>query len=99
MEIINIEAGTFKEMNEVLNNFIQTVQSKNRHTDKKLDEWIDNQEACILMDISPRKLLTLRRTGAIPYSKIDRKVYYKKREIMHYMEKALEKGTTKKETI
>ncbi len=39
----------------------------------RMDDWIDNQEACMLMDVSPRKMLQLRRSRAIPYSYIDRK--------------------------
>ena len=35
-----------------------------------MDDWIDNQEACMLMDISPRKMLQLRRKQAIPDSYI-----------------------------
>ena len=31
------------------------------------------------MDVSPRKMLQLRRSGSVPYSYIDRKVYYKRR--------------------
>ena len=47
-----------------------------------MDDWIDNQEACMLMDVSPRKMLQLRRSRAIPYSYIDRKVYYKRQDII-----------------
>lgn len=43
------------------------------------------------MDVSPRKLQSLRCIGAIPYSKIDRKVYYKKADVMQYMESILKK--------
>lgn len=51
-----------------------------------MDDWIDNQEACMMMDISPGKLLALRRKRAIPYSHIDRKVYYKRQDIIRFME-------------
>lgn len=99
MEIVSIEAGTFEEMNKILNSLIQIAQSRNEPTCKKLDEWIDNQDVCILMDISPRKLQTLRRSGAIPYSRIDRKIYYEKADIIQYMESILEEGTPKTEMI
>lgn len=99
MEIVSIEATTFMEMNKALNSLIQVALSKNNPICKKLDEWIDNQDVCILMDISPRKLQTLRRTGAIPYTKLDRKVYYMKADIIQYMESILVKGTLKSEVI
>ncbi len=93
MEIISIEAGTFEEMNEALSSLIESVRTRNGKLQKEdLSDWIDNQDVCIMMDISPRKLLTLRRTGEIPYSRIDRKIYYRKKDIIMYMEKMLQKG-------
>ena len=35
-----------------------------------MDDWNDNQEACMLMDASPGKMLQLRRKQAIPDSYI-----------------------------
>ena len=54
-----------------------------------------NQEACMLMDISPRKMLQLRRSRAIPYSYIDRKVYYKRQDIIRFMENNIHQVTPK----
>lgn len=93
MEIINIEATVFEEMKLALNSIIKTIQSKKKeHHKEHLTNWIDNQDVCMMMDISPRKLLTLRRTGKIPYSRIDRKIYYQRNDIIMYMEKQLQKG-------
>lgn len=97
MEIVNIEAEVFEEMNIALNSLIQIAKNRDEPICKRLGEWIDNQDACILMDVSPRKLQSLRCIGAIPYSKIDRKVYYKKADVMQYMESILKKGTPKTE--
>ena len=77
MEFVCIEAKAFMEMNEAL----EAVEKKMRETCGggicSMDDWIDNQEACMLMNVSPRKLLQLRRSRIIPYSHIDRKVYYR----------------------
>lgn len=92
MEIVNIEASTFMEMNNVL--FKIEKQLKGLDSSKsKLDEWLDNQDVCILMNISDRKLLSLRQKGIIPFSRIDRKVYYKKDDILNYMRKNLKTYT------
>lgn len=91
MEVISIEATTFEEMKRALNSLIPNIRAKNSRG-ASLTDWIDNQDVCILMDISPRKLLTLRRTGEIPYSRIDRKIYYREKDIILYMERILEKG-------
>ena len=49
----------------------------------------NNQEACMLMNVSPRKLLQLRRSRIIPYSHIDRKVYYRRQDIIRYLENSI----------
>lgn len=68
MEFVCIEAKAFMEMNEAL----EAVEKKMRETCGggicSMDDWIDNQEACMLMNVSPRKLLQLRRSRIIPYS-------------------------------
>ena len=85
MEIVNIEAGAFMEMNNIL--------FKIENSKSELNEWLDNQDVCILMNISDRKLLSLRQKGLIPFSRIDRKVYYNKEDILNYMKKNLKTHT------
>ena len=74
MEFVCIEAGTFMEMNEALEAIARRVHETCGGSTRGMDEWVDNQEACTLMDVPPRKMLQLRRSGSIPYSYIDRKV-------------------------
>ena len=75
MEFVCIEAKTFMEMNEALEAVVKKMCETCGSGISGMDDWIDNQEACMLMDASPRKMLQLRRSRAIPYSYIDRKVY------------------------
>lgn len=92
MEIVNIEADAFIEMNNIL--FKIEKQLKGLNSSKsELNEWLDNQDVCILMNISDRKLLSLRQKGLIPFSRIDRKVYYNKEDILNYMKKNLKTHT------
>lgn len=92
MEIVNIEAGAFMEMNNIL--FKMEKQLKGlTPSSSDLNEWLDNQDVCILMNISDRKLLSLRQKGLIPFSRIDRKVYYKKEDILNYMRRNLKAYT------
>ena len=83
MEFVCIEAKAFMEMNEAL----EAVEKQMRETCGEgicsMDDWIDNQEACMLMNVSPRKLLQLRRSRIIPYSHIDRK------DIIYYLENSI----------
>lgn len=93
MEIVSIEAKTFMEMNRALDAIAKKVYEICGGSTQNMDDWIDNQEACILMDISPRKLLLLRRSRAIPYSYIDRKVYYKRQDIIRFLENTIHQVT------
>ena len=92
MEIVNIEASAFMEMNDIL--FKIEKQLKGLNSSKsELNEWLDNQDVCILMNISDRKLLSLRQKGLIPFSRIDRKIYYKKEDILSYIRNNLKTYT------
>ena len=86
MEIVNIEASTFMEMNNILFKIEKQMKGLN-FSKPELSEWLDNQDVCILMNISDRKLLSLRQKGLIPFSRIDRKIYYKKEDIQKFIEK------------
>ena len=86
MEIVNIEASTFMEMNNILFKIEKQMKGLN-FSKPELSEWLDNQDVCILMNISDRQLLSLRQKGLIPFSRIDRKVYYKKEDIQKFIEK------------
>ena len=92
MEIVNIEASAFMEMNNVLSKIEKQLKGLDS-SKSKLDEWLDNQDVCILMNISDRKLLSLRQKGLITFSRIDRKVYYKKEDILNYMRRNLKAYT------
>lgn len=86
MEIVNIETSAFIEMNNALLKIEK--QLKSLETCKSgLNDCLDNQDVCTILDISERKLLSLRQKGMIPYSRIERKVYYKKDDIMDYMKR------------
>ena len=55
MEVISIEARTFEEMKQALSSIIRNIHDqKGKRPEDSLEGWIDNQEACIMMDISPR---------------------------------------------
>ena len=92
MKIVNIEASAFMEMNNILFKIEKQLKGLN-FSKPELSEWLDNQDVCILMNISDRKLLSLRQKGLIPFSRIDRKVYYNKEDILNYMKKNLKTHT------
>ena len=66
MEFVCIEAKTFMEMNEALEAIARRVHETCGGSTRGMDEWIDNQEACTLMDVSPRKCYKSGEAGPSP---------------------------------
>lgn len=88
MEIVSIEVETFKEMKTALNNFSTIVrQVVSNNPSKTMNEWLDNQDVCLLLKISQRTLQNLRDNGSIPYTQIKRKTFYKQEDVLRFIEK------------
>ena len=49
---------------------------------KSLNRWMDNQEVCQQLNISPRTLQTLRDNGTLAYSQINHKVFYRPEDVL-----------------
>ena len=82
MEVISIERSTYEELLTSFNSFVTKMKEMaNRGKDKGLGDWLDNQDVCQMLDISPRTLQTLRDNGTLAYSQINRKVYYKPEDV------------------
>ena len=82
MEVISIERSTYEELLTSFNSFvIQMKAMASRGTDKRLGEWLDNQNVCQILNISPRTLQTLRQNGTLAYSQIEHKIYYKPEDV------------------
>lgn len=65
---------------------VDTILAK--HGGKSLNGWMDNQEVCRQLNISPRTLQTLRDNGTLAYSQINHKVFYKPEDVMHIVKPA-----------
>ena len=82
MEVISIERSTYEELLTSFNSFVTKMKEMaNRGNDKRLGDWLDNQDVCQMLNISPRTLQTLRDNGTLAYSQINRKVYYKPEDV------------------
>ena len=82
MEVISIERSTYEELLTSFNSFVSQMKAMARRgTDKRLGEWLDNQDVCQILNISPRTLQTLRQNGTLAYSQIEHKFYYKPEDI------------------
>lgn len=82
MEIINIEKQTFERLLSKIDHLVSHLENLlDRNRDKSLSEWVDAQDVCLLLNISPRTLQSYRERGLVPYTQIDRKIYYKSQDI------------------
>ena len=87
MEVISIERSTYEELLTSFNSFVVKMKEMaSRGNDKGLGDWLDNQDVCQILNISPRTLQTLRDqtlrdNGTLSYSQINRKVYYKPEDV------------------
>ncbi len=82
MEVIIIEKKTFEEMTAKFDEFVKRIENAClRNSAKGMGEWLDNQDVCRILNISPRTLQTLRDNGTLAYSQIHHKIYYKARDI------------------
>ncbi len=57
------------------------VITNNDNSDSGLNDWLDNQDVMLALHISLRSLQTLRSNGTLPYSRINNKIYYRRRDI------------------
>ena len=88
MEIVNIEAVTFSKMKAALEELVGKLQDGNKVDGKYgLEEWLDNQDVCRYLNISPRTLQTLRDNGTLPFSQINHKIFYKPEDVQGIVKK------------
>ncbi|MDR2954838.1 MAG: helix-turn-helix domain-containing protein [Prevotella sp.] len=92
MEIINIESETFEAMLSTVANVEKRMEHLCRqHGGRESTQWMDNQDVCILLNISPRTLQTLRDNGTLAYSQISHKTYYKPEDVQKILPAVEEK--------
>ena len=71
MQIVNIEAGTFTEMVSALQSLKNKMEKLQEvYSEKKMDEWLDNREVCMILGISLRTLQSLRSNGTLSFTQI-----------------------------
>lgn len=82
MEIAYIEERTFEAMMTHVELFVAKVDSLcDRYSTKGLEDWLDNQDVCQLLNVSKCTLQAYRDKGMLPYTKISRKMYYKLKDV------------------
>ena len=82
MEVIVISKEKFEEMVGKFNRLSNRVNEIiGKHEKGELSRWMDNQDVCQQLRISPRTLQTLRDNGTLAYSQIGHKIFYKPEDV------------------
>jgi len=82
MNTITIDEKAYNELIFRIEMFAEKVKLLcERFGEKRLKEWFDNQDVCLMLNISPRTLQTLRTNGTLPYTQVNRKIFYKQEDV------------------
>ena len=83
MNVVIISKEKYEEMVGKLNRLSDDRVNEilRKREGKRLSRWMDNQEVCQLLRISPRTLQTLRDNGTLAYSQIGHKIFYKPEDV------------------
>lgn len=82
MEVVVIEKATFERMLSGFEIFAEKVERLCReHEDLGEKEWLDSDDVCRLLCVSPRTLQSMRENGTLAYTKISHKVYYRPEDV------------------
>lgn len=88
MEVIAIQKSALDGMRNELKELLEMTKDA---TEKyasifNKDKWLDNQEVCLMLNITKRTLQTYKDKGLLSYSKLNRKNYYKRSDVKALLE-------------
>ena len=88
MEVIAIQKSALDGMKNELKALLELTENATQKYNSifKEEKWLDNQEVCLMMNITKRTLQTYKNKGLLPYSKLNRKNYYKHSDVQALLE-------------
>ncbi len=82
MEVVIIEKKAFEALLADVATLMEKVNEMScKCNDRRLSNWLDGEDVCRMLRISPRTLQTLRDNRLIACSQINRKFFYKPEEV------------------
>ena len=82
MEVVIIERKAFEALMADVSSLTEKVNRLcGREKDRRMAKWMDNEEVCRLLRLSPRTLQTMRDKGLIACSQIGKKFYYRREDV------------------
>lgn len=88
MEVIAIQKSALDEMKNKLKELLEMTENATRKYTPifKEEKWLDNQEVCLMMNITKRTLQTYKDKGLLSFSRLNRKNYYKRSDVQVLLE-------------
>lgn len=82
MGFIVFEEEAFNYLDAQLETFVKRMDIIREHNeDKAMSKWLDTQDVCLMLNICPRTVQTLRDNGTLAYTQISHKTYYKPEDV------------------
>lgn len=87
MEVIAIPKSVLKELTKEVDELLQLATNASEAYTAIFNEerWLDNQEVCLMLGITKRTLQSYKDKGLLPYSKLNRKNYYKLSDVQRLL--------------
>jgi hypothetical protein len=89
MEIISIHTEVLDSLIKDLKDLTGEVEQIRWNEDYTLQVWLDNQDVCVILNVSKRTLQNYRDAGKLADSRIDRKIYYKPEDVKMFIANSL----------
>ena len=86
MEIIIIEKKTFEQMMQSFADFANQVKTL-CNSNNEDETWLNNDAVCALLQVSKRTMQSYRDNGAIIFSQIGHKCFYKASDVELFIQK------------
>lgn len=88
MSYIQIKEDTIDSLLEVGTKLASKLLSLLTEQDTKIkNNWLDNQDVCLLLKKSKSQLQYLRKSGQLSYFRLENKIYYREADVMEYLTK------------
>ncbi|MFI3328652.1 MAG: helix-turn-helix domain-containing protein [Rikenellaceae bacterium] len=79
---VKIKESYLTHLNERLEQVHKRIEKQFRFNDvNRLEGWLDSHDVCMALNISPRKLQSLRYNGKLAFSQIGNKIYFQENDV------------------